>query len=168
MRPLLLLDIDGPLNPFAAKPDARPPGFTEHRFRLSGWSRRKPLRMWLNPGHGPALLALAERTGLELAWATTWEHRANTMIGPAIGLPSLPVITFAGASSSWKYPAVARFAYERPLAWLDDDFDLYPGPRDAFLAKRAQLPTELIRVNPREGLSAGHLAAVESWVRALP
>lgn len=167
MRPLLLLDIDGPLNPFAARPDARQAGITEHKFRLSDCSRRKPLRMWLNPRHGPELLALAARTGLEMAWATTWEHQANTMIGPAIGLPPLSVITFAGASSAWKYPAVARYAYERPLAWLDDDFDLYPVPRDAFLAKRAHLPTELIPVNPREGLSAEHLATIETWARAL-
>lgn len=73
--------VDGPLSPWAASKDAKPAGFVEHRFRLAGWSRRRPLCMWLNPAHGPALMGLAERTGVEFAWTTNWEHQANTMMG---------------------------------------------------------------------------------------
>lgn len=175
-KPLLLLDVDGPLNPWAAPAGAKPPGFVEHRFRLRGWSRRRPLRMWLNPALGSALSDLAGQAGLALVWATNWEHQANTMIGPAIGLPALPVIEFPsglqpvpGRSFTWKYGAVARYAAGRPLAWLDDDFDVYPNARDAFVQRRrgANLSTELISVNPRTGITEDQLAAVLAWVRSL-
>jgi hypothetical protein len=134
---------------------------------------RKRLRVWLNPEHGPALLGLAERTGLELAWATTWQHRANVWFGPAIGLPELPVVEFAGPHAdtkcTWKYPAVARFAYGRALAWLDDDFGLFPEARDAFLARRNAdgLATELVRIDPKAGLAGEDLANVERWVAGI-
>lgn len=168
MRSLVLLDVDGPLNPFAAKPDTLPPGYAEHRVRLSRWHRKPQLRLWLNPTHGPRLTALAERTGAELVWATTWEHRANRQIAPVIGLPELPVIYFGEprVDSAWKYPVVARYAQGRPLLWFDDDFDLYPRARDEFLGGRAGLPTELVRVNPRTGLTEAEFAHAESWLAA--
>ena len=168
--PLLLLDIDGPLNPWAA--GERPVGFVEHRFRLSRFGRKR-LRVWLNPGHGAELRGLAERTGVELVWATTWQHRANLWVGPAIGLPELPVIEFAGphsdALSNWKFPAVARYAYGRPLAWLDDDFSLFPEARDAFLKRRAAggVATELVSVDPKVGMTGEDLAAVERWAAGI-
>lgn len=160
MRPLLLLDVDGPLNPFAAKADAKPAGFHEHRVRLAGWNRRRPLRMWLNPGHGRALLDAAGSA--ELVWATTWEHKANTMIGPAIGLPVLPVIEFGQTGTEWKFAAVARYARGRPLVWLDDDFDMYTKARDEFLSARTGLMSELVRVDPHTGITQAELAAVRA------
>lgn len=98
-RPLLFLDVDGPLNPYAAKPEKRPVGYTtlrvpqgdgvleEHRA-LS--FRRRPLRVWLNPEHGRDLL----RLGYELCWATTWMADANRWIAPVLGLPDLPFVDF--------------------------------------------------------------------------
>lgn len=162
-RPLILLDVDGPLNPFAGTEEARV-GFVEHRIRLSRWNKRKVLRLWLNPTHGPELLGLAERTGAQLAWATTWGHRANTVIGPVIGLPVLRVVELDDSGGRWKFPAVERFAAGRPLVWLDDDFDLYPVERDAFLARRVGVATDLRRIDPRVGLTAADLAAVEAWL----
>lgn len=71
VRPLLFLDVDGPLNPYAAKPEKRPDGYTtirvpqdsgtpdEHRGLSARW---RPLRVWhsnaagcryLLPGHSP-------------------------------------------------------------------------------------------------------------------
>lgn len=75
MKPLLLIDIDGPLNPYGGKPQRRREGYTTHRMRPSGWTHDKPLRVWLNPGHGEELLALADR--YELVWATTWKGEAD-------------------------------------------------------------------------------------------
>lgn len=75
MKPLLLIDVDGPLNPYAAKASRRPEGYDTHRMRPTGWEgpHVKPLRVWLNPEHGPALTALP----FELAWCTTWQAEAN-------------------------------------------------------------------------------------------
>lgn len=103
--PLLFLDVDGPLNPYAAQPERRPDGYTTLRVPLgSGISaadgglstRRRPLRVWLNPEHGPALLGL----GYELCWATTWMAEANRWIAPTLGLPELPFVDFGDAVSS--------------------------------------------------------------------
>lgn len=165
MRPLLLLDIDGVLNPWAA--ESCPSGYAEHRFRAGRWWRRRNRQAWLCPAHGAKLRDLAERTGIELVWATSWAHEANTMVGAALGLPALPVIEFAGPHADtgpdWKYRAVARFAYGRPLAWLDDDFDLRAAAKASFLARR-DMPTLLVPIDPAVGVIDGDLARVERWV----
>lgn len=100
-RPLLFLDVDGPLNLYAAKPERRPDGYTTLRApRVSvmtgahaGLSARRLLRVWLNPDHGGALL----RLGYEMCWATTWMDHANRWIGPVLGLPELPFVDFGEA-----------------------------------------------------------------------
>ncbi|MBC6447335.1 HAD domain-containing protein [Actinokineospora xionganensis] len=185
-RGLLLIDVDGPLNPFAAKPTRRPPGY--ETFRLTpngGWhtgpaARRRGMRVWLRRDDGELLLRVAEDTGLELVWATTWMREANTYIGRAIGLPELPVIEFpdrdlrAGhgwrADGGWKWPAVAEYAAGRPLAWLDDelrDHRAFVPARTAFVQIRASMPTLLCHVDPRRGLRPAHLAEVRAWAADL-
>ena len=91
--PLLLLDVDGVLNPFAAP--ARPPGYTEHEFF---------------PGED------------QIVWATAWGADANRLLAPLLRLPDLPVIRFPPVPfhPRDKLPAVARFAGRRPLTWIDD------------------------------------------------
>jgi hypothetical protein len=76
-RPLLFLDVDGTLLPFAAPAWAEPwePG-TPY-----------PLLSHLDRGLGGPLLALA----CDLVWATTWTDGANEEISPILGLPVLPV-----------------------------------------------------------------------------
>ncbi|NUT46333.1 MAG: hypothetical protein HOV94_03285 [Saccharothrix sp.] len=190
-RGLLLLDVDGPLNPYAAKPNARPPGYETFRYTpAGGWytgrdvRRHKGLRVWLNPGHGALLLELAAATGLELVWATTWSHEANTLIAPAVGLPELPVIDFPDADlerdeagharwsrdGGWKWSAVVRYAAGRPLAWLDDEHD-DTGARAAgatFDRDRADSPTLLCHVDPYRGLQPAHLDRIRAWAVRLP
>lgn len=162
MRPILLLDIDGVLNPWAA--ESCPSGYVPYRFRVR-WRYRR--QAWLRPEHGPALLGLAERTGAELVWATNWAHDANTMVGAALGLPALPVVEFAGPFSDsgpdWKFPAVGRFAYGRPLAWVDDDFELRSAAKARFLARRDP-PTLLVPVDPAVGVTGDDLAGIERWL----
>lgn len=130
-RPLLLLDVDGPLNPFGAR-WWRPRGYVTRRVHPANWSsRQKPgsrrlrrgLRIRLSPAHGERLLALP----YELAWATTWMHEANEMIGPVIGLPrDLPVIEFDNLFAAdadglyWKTRRVLEWAAGRPFVWVDD------------------------------------------------
>jgi hypothetical protein len=166
VRPLLLVDVDGPLHPFAA--NAPPPGFVEYRWRRA-WRRRTVRRAWLNPAHGAALLDLARCTGAELAWVSSWEHEANTTVGPALGLPALPVVGVRAYDGhpDWKFGAVGRYAYGRPLAWLDDDFDLFPRARQAFLTRRT-MTTALIPVDPATGITTDHLAAVAAALRPHP
>jgi hypothetical protein len=166
-RPLLLLDVDGPLNPYGAKPHRRPEGFTTHRLRPAGWHDRKPLRVWLNPSHGALLLDFVATHGMELVWCTTWEHEANKLIGPHIGLPELPVIEFKFTATEWKFNAVLKYAAGRPLAWLDDDFKMFAREREWFDKQRGETPTLLQLVSPRTGVTPDDLNAVASWAAEL-
>lgn len=163
-RPLLLLDVDGPLNPYAAKPTRRPEGYGTYRLRPSGWIEHKALRVWLNEAHGPMLLQFAAEHDVELAWATTWEHDANTMIGPRIGLPELPVIEWSFSGVHWKFDGVLAFAAGRPLAWLDDDFARFDTEQAWFLRERGDAPTLLHHVAPNVGLMGEDLDAVAKWI----
>lgn len=142
MKPILFLDVDGPLNPYAAKPHRRPEGYTTHRLNpltedgVTRWTahHKRPLRVWLNPSHGPALLGL----GFDLVWATTWESEANRLIGPHIGIPDLPYVAFdripapspdrtvldtsPGPDSTYfKTAQLVRWADGRPFVWVDDE-----------------------------------------------
>jgi hypothetical protein len=80
--PLLLLDVDGVLNPYAAP--ACPPGYTEHDL----FPGEDPVRVCA--GHGPWLRELAAR--FELVWATAWCDEANRLLAPLLRIPELPVI----------------------------------------------------------------------------
>ncbi|MCE7006305.1 hypothetical protein LWC34_26200 [Kibdelosporangium philippinense] len=162
-----LLDVDGPLNPFAAKAHRRPPGYeTFRQTKSGGWytSKRKGLRVWLNPRHGVLLRALAEETGLTLVWATSWQHEANDYIGPVLGLPPLPVIEFT-VRRDWKWPAVSDYAAGRPLAWFDDQFNR---GQQNFEAERDGTPTLLCHVDPASGLRDKHFQEVRAWAKRLP
>ncbi len=48
MRPVLLLDVDGPLNPYAAQPQRRPAGYGTHRLLTPRWEalERRRLEEW--------------------------------------------------------------------------------------------------------------------------
>lgn len=169
-RPLLFVDVDGPLNPYAAKPTRRPEGYLTHRMSPADWAREypdaQPLRVWLNPEHGPMLLSLP----VELVWATTWEHDANEWIGPRIGLPELPVVEWPdrpfGATDGrlWKTQPVADYAAGRPFAWIDDqltDADV------RWCELRYPAPTLLLPINPAIGLARNDIAAIGRWAEEI-
>jgi hypothetical protein len=172
-RPLLYLDVDGPLNPFAAQPHRRPEGYETHRMAPPSWrgqqhgasSRRvKALRVWLNPRHGARLLTLAEQ--YELVWATMWEHDANAYIAPRIGLPALPVVEWSGAAATgpdgtfFKTAQLVAHAAGRPFAWVDDEF----GDEDRRYVGREHRGIALLhRVDPRIGLGDNDFAALAAW-----
>ncbi|MEU3459387.1 hypothetical protein ABZ721_05445 [Streptomyces sp. NPDC006733] len=171
-RPLLFLDVDGPLNPYAAKPEKRPEGYTTLRVPRGDGdpglrSRSRPLRVWLNPGHGPALLGL----GFDICWATTWMSEANRWIGPVLGLPELPFVDFGSAllrerpdGVHWKSDALLAHAAGRPFAWVDDE----QGAADhAHMAARHRAPALLHHVNPRIGLRADDFTALAAFAASL-
>ncbi|CCK26460.1 hypothetical protein BN159_2081 [Streptomyces davaonensis JCM 4913] len=175
-RPLLLLDVDGPLNPFRAV-YARHRGYVTRRLHPANWSARQTpgsrrlrrgLRVRLHPGHGPRLLALP----YELAWATTWMHEANEMIAPAIGLPGdLPVIEFTDLFAPdpeglyWKTRQVVAWAAGRPFVWVDDmvtDHDV------RHVHQHHTGPALLLRIDPRRGLGEAEFGRLERWAQGLP
>ncbi|MFI7007733.1 hypothetical protein [Streptomyces sp. NPDC050145] len=170
VQPLLFIDVDGPLNPYAAQPERRPAGYRTHRMRPTGWEQPwvKPLRVWLDPAHGPALLALP----YELVWCTTWQDEANEWIGPHLGLPRLPYVAWpedalrlGGEGRFWKTEHVVRWAAGRPFAWVDDEVT------DAdrrYVAARHPAPALLYHVSPRIGLVDADFACLDDWATGIP
>lgn len=165
-RPLLFVDVDGPLNPYAAKPTRRPKGYVRHRMRPASWAANypeaKPLRVWLNPAHGPKLLRLP----VELVWATTWSHEANEWIGPEIGLPELPVVewperlSMASAGLFWKTQPVVEYSAGRPFAWVDDQIT----EADVrWCEERYPASTLLLQIDPALGLQDPDFATIARW-----
>ncbi|MEU4931581.1 hypothetical protein AB0G54_34615 [Streptomyces yokosukanensis] len=165
-RPLLFLDVDGPLNPYAAQRERRPEGYTTIRVPLDA---RRSLRVWLNPEHGPALL----RLGFELVWATSWMEEANIWIAPVVGLPpDLPYVDFGNGLFAmrpdgvhWKTEAIVAYAEGRPFAWVDDE----QSPADTlYVRARHPGPALLHHVDPRLGLGAGDFAALREFAHTAP
>ncbi len=170
-RPLLLLDVDGPLNPYAARlPHLR--GYRTHRLHPSAWlSRQTPgsrphrrgLRVYLNPAHGPRLRSLP----YELAWATTWMNEANEMIAPSIGLPAdLPFISWPELFATdpdglyWKTRPLLEWAAGRPFAWVDDmitDLD------ETYVRDHHDARALLVRIHPRRGLREADFQQLTRW-----
>lgn len=153
----LLIDVDGPLNPYAAKPHQRPIGYSTHKLNPTGWVG-KPLRVWLNHNHGKMILDFCEKHSLEPVWATTWEHDANEMIGPHIGLPKLPVIEF-GSFDKWKCFSILKFAGNKRIVWLDDDFTIYKKEVDWLYHHKPDSIFYLI--SPKIGLTQNDLNNIE-------
>ncbi|AUG76458.1 hypothetical protein CFP65_1570 [Kitasatospora sp. MMS16-BH015] len=165
--PLLFLDVDGPLNPYAAQPERRPAGYTTIRVPRAepgdAYGRHRPLRVWLNPDHGRELLAL----GFELCWATTWMDLANRWIGPTLGLPELPFVDFGTDLFTerpdgvhWKTDHLIAHAAGRPFAWVDDK----QAPVDhTHVTTHHQAPALLHHVNPRLGLRPTDFATLAAF-----
>ncbi|SFE34292.1 hypothetical protein SAMN05216251_102552 [Actinacidiphila alni] len=86
-RPLLFLDVDGPLIPFGATREEHPDGYPTY---VPQEASANPLLARVDPALGRKLLALP----CDLVWATTWEDEANECIAPLLGLPQLPVVTW--------------------------------------------------------------------------
>lgn len=165
-RPLLFLDVDGPLIPFGATRQQLPDGYPvfepEHGpVEAAG----NPLVTRTDPGLGPRLRALP----CELVWATTWMSEANECLAPWLGLPELPVVEGPEPSPEdgagglhWKTPALVRWASGRPFAWVDDEITAIDR---AWVEAHHPGRALLHRVEAWRGLTGADFAALDAWLR---
>lgn len=150
---LLFLDVDGPLLPFGPGVEVPPDADAEH-----------PLLARLDPSMGPRLLSL----GCELVWATTWGEEANEAVGPALGLPRLPVLEWPDALPAdgprglhWKTRPIVAWAGDRPFIWVDDEI----APLDRLWTEAHHpAPALLHGVDPARGLTDEDFTALRRWV----
>ncbi|WP_138901659.1 HAD domain-containing protein [Streptomyces albidochromogenes] len=166
-RPLLFLDVDGPLIPFGGEPQDTP---TFAADPASAGADAHPLLARLNPEHGPRLAALP----CEVVWATTWMADANECVAPRIGLPELPVVSWPEPSDTddederlglhWKTRALIARAAGRPFAWVDDEIT---GTDRIWVAAHHRGHALLHRVDPRRGLTDADYLELDSWLRQL-
>ncbi|WP_326569331.1 HAD domain-containing protein [Amycolatopsis rhabdoformis] len=153
VRPLLFLDVDGPLIPFgAADYPLFPPLPDRHEH---------PLLARLDPALGVRLAALPG----ELVWATTWFTDANDVIAPRLGLPPLPVVDEPHqadfADLHWKTRPLVTWAAGRPFAWVDDEIS---AADRAWVAAQHPGAALLHRVDPRTGLTEADFATLAEWL----
>lgn len=167
-RPLLFLDVDGPLIPFGAAPQQYP---TFPAGSPSPGADSNPLLARINPQHGSRLMALP----CDLVWATTWMADANECISPRIGLPQLPVVIWPEPHDvdeqderdrmHWKTRALVAWAAGRAFAWVDDEIT---DTDRTWVSVHHPGHALLHRVDPRQGLTTADYAALSEWLRGTP
>jgi len=150
-RPVLLLDLDGVLNPFAASPC--PPGYLEHDF----YPGEDPVRYC--PDHAAWITELAAAG--DLRWATAWGEEANTLFAAKLGIDPLPVVTFPPIPfpPEGKVPAIAAAAGDSPTAWIDDN---HTDAGRKWAAERAA-PTLLVPIDSAIGWTRADVDRVLAW-----
>ncbi len=154
-RPLLLLDVDGVLNPFGAA--TCPRDFTEHHL----FPDEEPVRV--NRAHGSWITELA--TSFDIAWATGWNHDANRFLAPLLNICALPVLTMPPAPfhPSAKVPLIDAYAQQRPVAWIDDAHTA----EARSWANQRTAPTLLITADPAVGLNRQSIDQLVTWAAKL-
>jgi hypothetical protein len=161
-RPLLFLDVDGPLIPFRGRPTRRTPAVIDFGFR-SNDVVGNPLVDRLDPADGHKLSGL----GCQLVWATTWMAEANEVISPRLGLPALPVVDFPDTDDEplrgvhWKTVSLVRWAAGRSFVWIDDeatDVDRQ------WVSSHHPGPALVHRVDPFVGLVDADYSMIRRWL----
>jgi len=168
-RPLLFLDVDGPLVPFGAAPQQYPDGYpTYETGPESRAADANPLLARINPAQGARLMALP----CELVWATTWMADANESIAPRIGLPELAVVVWPEPSDEdeqdewdglhWKTRTLVDRAAGRSFIWVDDEIT---DTDQAWVSAHHRGQALLHRVDPGQGLIEADFIALNKWLR---
>jgi Swiss Army Knife RNA repair-like protein len=151
--PVLLIDVDGVLSLFGFDP-LDPPRVCP--VLIDGTPH------WLSADAGAHLRRLAAT--FECIWCTGWEERAEEHLPRLLALPGgwthLSFRQPPEDRAHWKLAAIDDHAgADRPLAWIDDAHD------DACRAwaRDRPGPTLLISTDPAVGLTAAHVAELETW-----
>lgn len=159
---ILVLDIDGVLNPLAR--DIDPDGLR------SADVGRTPIA-WRPSVIGRLNRRIASGR-VRPVWCTTWHEAANEVFGPAVGLADLPwPVLDADAGSPdprrldwWKVVAISDAVVHHEgtrLIWCDDDLD---DAHHAILEGLLPGDVHSCAVESRAGLSPDDLDAIEAWL----
>jgi hypothetical protein len=156
-RPILAVDVDGVISLF---------GFDESPAREEAqYQLVDGMMHCISLTAGARLRRLAE--SFDLVWASGWEEKANFYLPQVLQLAELPYLRFDGAarfgSAHWKLVPLDEYGGERPLAWIDDNFD------DSCYrwARERSAPTLLVPTDAARGLQEAETEALAAWARSL-
>jgi hypothetical protein len=154
VRSIVLLDLDGVLNPFGAP--TCPDGYQE-KVLFEG---EEPNRYCV--AHGDWIRDLAAVA--DVWWATAWGQHANDLYLPLLGVDPLPFVPFSHPlpfAPELKVPAVDVVAGDRPAVWIDDNHTT-AGRR---WAAGRTAPTLLVSIDPAVGWTRPDVDSVLAWIR---
>jgi HAD domain in Swiss Army Knife RNA repair proteins len=156
-KPLLMVDIDGVISLFWACRGENGRGQPAGSFHsIEG------IPHFLSSTAAAHLLELGAL--FELVWASGWEERADEHLPHLLGLPArLPFLRFERSpgrgNAHWKLDAIAAYAEDRALAWVDDAIT----PACERWAALRDAPTLLVRTDPQRGLTAREAERLREW-----
>jgi len=136
-RAVLILDIDGNLNPYYARhtladrPE-RLPGFEECTFLDPQWGAAS---VFLQANELRVRFRELREAGVELLWGSAWNENSNLiirMLFPDSDFEDAPIIVFPEeiefslSVQTWKLSTVERYIKDHyedsvPLIWTDDE-----------------------------------------------
>jgi hypothetical protein len=155
-RPILLVDIDGVLNPWGI--ETCPEGFQEYELFSD---HDEPMR--LAAFHGEWLRELS--AVFDLAWASAWGSQAHKLLGPILGLEEFPFVPMLPMPfpPEDKVAAVAEFVRDQAAAWIDDML-----VEAAFRwATSRRVPTLLLAIDHTAGLTRPTVDQLLTWAAQL-
>lgn len=154
--PLVLWDIDGPLNRFKASGLGADPRFVG----VKGDWNSGLFDSVNHPRWGAELLAL----GAKFVWVSNWADEANLVkdfIGLSEPIPHIPLDDYG--DRSWKLSSVKLwvddYARGAPLIWVDDELH-----EDAQSWAEERGNTLLIHVDAAEGWTFEQFSAMKRWL----
>lgn len=157
--PLLFLDVDGPVLPFAERSLSNDPCDDVVDLQLARLDRSLGAQLAVLP--------------CRLVWATAWEEDANTEIAPRLGLPELPVVLWPESSDvreredawfglHWKTRTLVECAAGSDFAWVDDE--ITEADRE-WVSEHHPGRALLHHVDSSRGLADEDFAALDKWLR---
>ena len=173
---MVALDIDGVINVLTDTPrtvahhvhiDAG--DMPRSPFVAGGGLRDLDLTVRIIPAHARWI----ERTRqvADVVWCTTWEHTANIVIAPLLGIHPLPFIPLASEVSmkvemlvnadstmAKRHVLIERYP-GRPLVWIDDRGPWYRNWRPG------GDPSLAVRPDPLVGLTPAAMSGVTRFLR---
>lgn len=166
--PLLVLDVDGVLNPYAMH------GSTPESFQDFSVHEARGFELRLSPAMGRSLVRLQA----ELCWATTWADTVDRDVAPYCDLPpglrvaARPPEEPAALLTNWKLVQVRRLveASRRPFVWVDDDALDWAGPDGVDArswAAGCPVPHLLVAPHPATGLTPRQVEEIGAFLDAL-
>ena len=141
-KPLLLLDIDGVLLPFAPS-------------SLYVW--HPEMQVYWSPYIKDALARLP----FEIVWATMRGLTANIDVAPRHGLPPLDAVDFSDmdlTDQTFKLAGIKRYVGDRQVVWMDDH--IYEDGMKWADDRDRSIPTMAIQVDPYRGFTTDHIDKV--------